>query len=252
MRNDVNNRAGAGARLALAASFSQLQPWSDASLPRPGARDWDGQIANIASAFAFGHPAVVSGPIEQLAGGTVFWNTGVDYGELFAQSDRKSFVRAMYARAGLDLDADLAALETGDRIEADPQAVDFMEYHSTYTGDIEDPILTLHTIGDPADPLPMERGYTDTIRRAGNNDLLRQSVVDRPGHCNFRPAEIVASLMTVVDRIETGMWRHTAEPASLNARAGALNAASDVDLGESDFVHATLPHPLRTWDGFDW
>lgn len=240
------------ARVALAAAFSQMQPWSDASQPRPDKHDWDGQLDNIAATFAFGHPAVVRGPIEQLAGGVFSWNDDVDYAELFAKSDLQPLVRALYDEAGLDLTDDLATLAAAPRITADPEAVAFVEQNVTYTGDVDVPVLTLHTIGDPADPLPMERGYADTLRSAGSAPLLRQAYVDRPGHCNMRPSEVLASMLTLLDRIETGAWRSTAHPHVLNERAAALVANTDLPLLEPAFVHVPVPHPLRPWDADDW
>lgn len=240
------------ARLALAAAFSQMQTWSDPSLPRPGARDWDGQIDNIASTFAFGHPAVVRGPIEHLAGGNFSWNHGVDYGQLFAQSQLKDLVRTLYDEAGLSLQDDLDRLAAAPRISADPAAVAFVEQNVTYTGQIHDPVMTLHTIGDPADPLPFERGYADTLRAAGSAPLLRQAYVDRPGHCNMRPSEVLASMMALLDRIETGSWGASAHPRQLDMLATRLAAGSDLDLGAAEFVHVPVPHPLRSWDVDDW
>lgn len=241
------------ARLALAAAFSQMQPWSDPDLPRPGKRDWDGQIANIASTFAFGHPAVVRGPIEQVAGGVFSWNDGVDYHDLFARSELKQLVRALYRDAGLDLSEDLDRLAAAPRITADPDAVAFVEQNVTYTGDVDAPILTLHTIGDPADPLPFERGYADTLREAGSASMLRQAYVDRPGHCNMRPSEMLASMMTVLDRIESGTWGASARPRQLNALATEfVRESTTLRLGDPDFVHVSVPHPLRSWDADDW
>lgn len=240
------------ARLALAAAFSQMQPWSDPNLPRPGKRDWDGQIQNIASTFAFGHPAVVRGPIEQLAGGVFSWNDGVDYHELFAKSQLKNLVRALYREAGLDLSADLDRLASAPRITADPSAVAFVEQNVTYTGEVRVPILTLHTIGDPADPLPFERGYADTLREAGSAAMLRQAQVDRPGHCNMRPSEVLASMLALLERVEAGEWGAVAQPTALNERAMELATSSTLDLGDPEFVHVAVPHPLRPWDADDW
>lgn len=240
------------ARVALAAAFSQMQPWSNASLPRPGPRDWEGQADNILSTFAFGHPAVVRGPIEQMAGGVFSWNDDVDYEQLFARSERKQLVRALYDEAGLDLDADLATLQDAPRISADPDAVSFVEQNVTYTGELTRPILTLHTIGDPADPVPMERGYTDTVRQAGSNRWLGQAYVDRPGHCNFRPSEVLAGLLTVVERIDAPSWRNSTTPSQLDALASQLDAGHALDLGEPEFVRVSVPKPLRAWDVDNW
>ncbi len=53
--------------------------------------------------FVFANPIVVRAPIEQLAGGVVSWNHGVNYTDMLARSGRADFVKAMYAKAGISL-----------------------------------------------------------------------------------------------------------------------------------------------------
>ena len=70
--------------------------------------------------------------------------------------------------------------------------------------------------------MQQERYYEQTVRRAGDGDLLRQAFVQAQGHCNFTPAEIIAGLHALESRVATGAWGSVAQAAALNAVAGAL------------------------------
>jgi hypothetical protein len=50
--------------------------------------------------------------------------------------------------AGLDLEKELDTLNDAPRIAADAKAVDYLTRFITYNGDIDMPVLTLHTTGD--------------------------------------------------------------------------------------------------------
>lgn len=235
------------ARLSLAAAFSQVQPWSATGTERPAPRDWDAQLDNIAAVFAFGHPAQVRQGIEEAAGGNVSWNHDVDYRQQLNRSGAKQRVDALYRASSADLNADLARLASAPRIAADPQAVSFAEQNITYTGEVEAPVLTMHTIGDPVDPPPLDTAYAQTFRRAGNNALLQRVYVDKPGHCNFTTAETLTAVTTLLDRIESGRWANSATPRALNQRAEGYD-----EYGSAAFVHVPDQQPLRTWDVDDW
>ncbi len=53
---------------------------------------------------------------------------------------------------------------------------------------------------------------------AGSASLLRQVYTDNAGHCTFSPAEQLAALHTLEDRLTKGSWEGT-DAALLNTRA---------------------------------
>jgi hypothetical protein len=173
--------------------------------------------------------------IELAAGGNGSWTRGEDFAELLSHSPYHAVVRELYRTAGLDLKADLNALNAGATIGADPDAIASLEETSVPTGELEVPQLTLHTTADPLVPVQHEGVYGDVVRRAGGNSLLRQAYVERWGHCAFTPAEIVASVQALRHRVESGRWGSVAQAQSLQASASALG------LGEAAFVHYTQP-----------
>ncbi|MGI5326929.1 hypothetical protein [Actinomadura nitritigenes] len=233
------------ARIALAASFSQLSTWSVITDPRPAPRDYEAQEAQQYQAFLSGAMAPRQ-PLEQRAGGNFSWNTGVDYGSLLARSGRSKEVAALYEKAGLSLKKDLATLAASPRIDADPSAVDYMRRNITPTGEISDPVLTLNETGDNAPTVVQASAYAAAVRSKGDQRLLRQAFVDRPGHCGYTPSEVIASLLTLERRVTTGLWPST-NARTLGRLAARVDADSPLDLGTAGFVNSRPDAMLRPY-----
>ncbi|MFI7413031.1 alpha/beta hydrolase family protein [Streptomyces sp. NPDC049627] len=213
------------ARIALAAALHNIPGWNDPAQPRPAATDWDAQQANQYTAVK----GLVQFPAfswrqeaEARAGGTMSWNTGVDYAKLLGRSSVRKEVTELYRKAGLSLRADLAALNRAPRVSADPAAVAWMSSTSSFTGRLTKPQLTVHTTGDALVPVQAESALKRAVTAAGSAALLRQAYVDNAGHCAFSPAEQLAALHTLEDRIRTGKWVGTG-PGALNSRAAAAD-----------------------------
>ncbi|HEV7128973.1 MAG TPA: hypothetical protein VGN32_16195, partial [Ktedonobacterales bacterium] len=164
--------------------------------------------------------------LEGRAGGNPSWTTGVDFTTQLAHSADRDEVIALYHQAGLNLHADLATLQTTAPIAADPGAVSYLERFITYTGDLNMPVLTMHTIGDGLVIHEDERAYADVVHAAGDTSLLRQIWVNRAGHCAFTPAETITAFQTLIQRVNTGHWND--QPGDLNASATALGPAYNI------------------------
>lgn len=217
------------ARIALAAALMNMPTWSTGDSPPA---DWAGQQQAqyewLVGILPFVLPARVS--INAVAGGDSSWNAGVDYRSLVARSAHFPEIAGLYRQAGQDLDRDLRALNGGATITPDRDAVRWLARTSTPTGRLAVPELTIHTISDSVVPAELEREYADKVARAHAGELLRQSYAKRIGHCAFTPAEQVAGLLAVHNRIHTGTWGNTTSPESLQQAAQALG------LGPSAFI----------------
>lgn len=229
------------ARIALAASVAQIPTWTQAGSERPARHDLEAKQEQLSAAFMWG---VVSPrqPLEERAGGNFSWNTDVNYRVSLGRSGNAHLVRSLYREAGLSISDDLAVLAEADRIEADPSAVAYMQRNATPTGDIAGPVLTLHETGDTAPTVAQARTYADRVRTHGDNRLLRQAFVDRPGHCAYADAEIAAALTALDARLGTGRWGNVASARALDATADRIAAESGLDRGEGSFAHI---HPDR-------
>ncbi|WP_261166436.1 hypothetical protein [Microbacterium sp. Marseille-Q6965] len=243
------------ARLVLAAAFEQATDFPRGDTP-PAPDDYYTQGLNIASGFAFGNPQFVHKEVEVMSGGPVVWNVGVDYRDLLERSGAIDRVRWWYEHAGLDLEADLDALAAAPRYEADPAAVATVEQIGTYTG-TGSPVLTIKTIGDSADPAPLDEAYVRTFEASGNADeLLRALLIERPGHGGQTFGEHLAAFRVLEERLDTGAWPDVS-PEAMNARVASLPAQTGMPAsffgGEGRYIPFDgLTPALRTWDVTNW
>jgi fermentation-respiration switch protein FrsA (DUF1100 family) len=238
------------ARLAMVAAFGPIPGWFDPSLPQPGRRDFSVQQEAQFNwlGIAFLPEFWWRAELEARAGGNPSWNTGVDYERLLKRSGHYQQVKALYAQAGLSLAQDLETLAHAPRIAADPGAADYLGHNIVFDGQVQVPVLTLHTTADGLVPVEHEQAYARVVHAAGprHDRLLRQSYVHRAGHCNFTPAEEISALQALIERLDTGKWRNLAEPHALNQAAEALG--SDLNTSPPAFVRFR-PRPfLRPFD----
>src|SRR5207245_7650329 len=139
------------ARIALTAALSNLPGWSDTAGPQPAAADYAAKVAAQArweSQVDFPFEFQYRAELEKRAGGNPSWNTGVDYVHQLAISSNSAEVAALYRAAGLDLAADLRALNSGARIKADSKAVAYPDRFISFDGNLQVPGLTTHTTCD--------------------------------------------------------------------------------------------------------
>ncbi len=97
--------------------------------------------------------------------------------------------------------SDDAALNSGvARFTADPAAVAAMSEFET-SGNLEVPVVTLHTTGDPIVPFEQQSLYAAKVARSGDAARLAQNAVDRYGHCNFERGELLAAFSGLMEQI---------------------------------------------------
>ena len=240
------------ARIALSAALADVPGWFDPASAEPAPTDFAAQEVNQFKwdnnpdfAFAFFGRA----ELEARAGGNFSWNTGVDYRVQLSHSVDRAEVQALYAAAGLDLNQELDTLDAAPRIAADPGALAYITKYITYDGNLNMPVLTMHTTGDGLVEVTDENAYASVVRSAGDNSLLRQVFVHRAGHCAFTPAETVSAFQTLVHRIDTGRWEDSTNPATMNAEATDLGPAFNV--APASFLTFQPDMFLRPFDSRD-
>jgi pimeloyl-ACP methyl ester carboxylesterase len=248
------------ARIALGAALGDTPGWFTPTTPEPSPTDFASQEANqflwdqqIDFPFVFAFRA----ELEARAGGNVSWNTGVDYREQLAKSVDRDEVWALYQTAGLSLEADLDTLNRAARISANPKAVNYLEQNIIFDGQIDIPVLTMHTKGDGLVVVQNETAYKDVVDRVDDNSrLLHQTFVDRAGHCAFTPAETVAAVETLLKRVETGRWPSieanllNGEAASLGPQFNIFAVGTTIVPTPPAFIDFTPAPYLRPFDAF--
>jgi pimeloyl-ACP methyl ester carboxylesterase len=198
------------ARVALAGVLGGIPGWTSPDRAEPGAGDIEAQLDEIGRSFVMG-VFLPRTDQEKRAGGGFSWNTGIDYRAQLARSGRRSFVEAMYRKAGIDLEADLKRLNAGQRVAARPGAVDYMMRHYTPNARPGVPVLAVQTIGDGLTSPSLQRGYADAAR----GPKVRSLFVRAAGHCTFKPDTVVASIRYLDRRLQSGRWGE--RPASFVA-----------------------------------
>ncbi len=192
---------GGRARTVLAGVLGGVPGWTSADTPEPAATDYEAQAGEIVRSFVRGI-FLPRQDQERRAGGVFSWNTAVDYRAQLARSGRRPLVEALYRKAGLDLDADIARLERGTRVAAAPGAVDYMMRHYTPNARPKVPLLAVQMIGDGLTSPSMQRGYAEAAR--GRD--VKSAYVRGAGHCTFTPATTLASIRYLDARLRQGHW----------------------------------------------
>jgi len=226
------------ARLALASSFGNTPGWFTPLSPEPAENDFADQETNQflwSSEVDFPFIFALRAELEFRAGGNVSFNTGVDYHKKFNESRDRDEVIALYQTAGLSLDADLDALNATQRIEANPQALHYLEQNIIFDGIIHVPVLSMHTTGDGLVVVENEQAYKHIVDELGNDRFLRQTFIHRAGHCAFTPGETLTLFGALFHRLETGHWP-SLEANDLNAAATALGPQVNIFLSGGGIV----------------
>ncbi|MFN2521133.1 MAG: hypothetical protein ABR525_08820 [Candidatus Limnocylindria bacterium] len=262
------------ARLALAEAMVDTPDWIDDPLAtQPAATDYatrqynqylnsrfngmyhdDGRASYEVRVGTWSDPS--QGGDGSVTGGNFSWNTGVDYRAQLDRSASADVVHAMYAAAGLDLDADLDSLGNAPRIGADPGTVTKVEdIDPIFSGNVGGAaVMTMHTQADPYGYPNQDQGYAQAFADAHTSSQLRQLLVHRSGHCQFTAAEQIAAIQVLVDRIDHGSWPSTAA-ADLNAAADAVGQPYGKLLGGPNgravapaFTDEPIPAFLRNFN----
>jgi pimeloyl-ACP methyl ester carboxylesterase len=246
--NTAQTTAQGRARIALSAALADVPGWFDSTKPQPAANDYAAQEVNQLAWD--NNPDLFFGffgrfELEQRAGGNFSWNTGVDYRDQLAKSTDRAEVQALYKAAGLDLAKDLDTLNDTKRISADPAAVAYVTKYITYNGDLDIPVLTMHTTGDGLVEVTDENAYASVVKSADDSSQLRQVFVHRAGHCTFTPGETVAAFKTLVHRLDTGHWG-SINPSTMNSEATSLG--SIFNPAPASFLHFQPAQFLRPFD----
>ncbi len=259
LNNDFNAAEGAlyaaqqtaqgQARIALLAALGDIPGWYNSALPEPAANDYASQEQNqylwesqVDFLFAF----FARAELEARAGGNPSWNTNVNYHTQLAHSADAREVENLYKQAGLSLNQDLNTLNATPRISANPGAVSYLNQYISFDGQLNFPVLTMHTTGDGLVVPEDEQAYKSVVGSTGDSNLLRQIFVHRAGHCTFTPAETLAAFQTLINRMNTGEWGNSTDPTLLNAEAEAWGPTFNV--APPAFTHFEPPVFLRPFD----
>ena len=98
----------------------------------------------------------------------------------------------------------LVALNAQRNIFAPYYSRFYLKRNAEYTGLIESPVLTLHTLYDPLVTVSQEREYAETVAAANRSNLLYQTYTNANGHCNFTGEQLVTSVIAINNWVVSG------------------------------------------------
>jgi hypothetical protein len=133
--------------------------------------------------------------------------------------------QAYLASLGFNAAPVLAAMNASERFLGEESARNYMSHYATFSGELEDPVLTIHTKWDTLVPWGHESAYAETVAAAGRSDLLLQASTNGLGHCRFSPNELGASVALLESWAETGVKPSAATLALFGLDAGSTPPA---------------------------
>ncbi|MDQ3714142.1 MAG: lysophospholipase [Acidobacteriota bacterium] len=138
--------------------------------------------------------------LERRARGPIVQNVNRNY-NLTAQE--KAYLVSLGIPAPV-IDDWLVALNAQRNIFAPYYSRFYLNRNAEYTGLIESPVLTLHTLYDPLVTVSQEREYAETVAAANRSNLLYQTYTNGNGHCNFTGEQLVTSVIAIDNWVVNG------------------------------------------------
>jgi pimeloyl-ACP methyl ester carboxylesterase len=90
--------------------------------------------------------------------------------------------------------------EIVERVRSDPRANAEMKAHYDTTGELDVPLVTIHTTRDQQVPFGHERLYAGKTYKSGDFNVLHELFwYERYGHCNFTSDEALAAFFEMLD-----------------------------------------------------
>src|SRR6266550_4022698 len=160
-------------------------------------------VANslIAGLFAPGQPTLQFANVAGLPGsnvneiifsGLTLVGAYSSFNELLERTNGHNFydnTQTVYSGSAND-----AALNAGvQRYSADQAGMNYVAHYYDPNGHLRIPTLTLHTTQDPTVAFSQEAHYAAVVAGANASNFLVQQSVNRYGHCNVKPEEILNS-----------------------------------------------------------
>jgi pimeloyl-ACP methyl ester carboxylesterase len=148
----------------------------------------------------------VRAELEHRAGGAIAENIGREY---TLTDGEKTHLEAL----GLDVEELLGKMNAMTLYTSERNARMYAEHYVNPSGQINRPVLTLHTTGDSLATTNNESAYRAIVEQQGNEDLLMQQFTSgaydtngkfKNAHCSFSSAQAVAGIDAMMYWLDTG------------------------------------------------
>jgi hypothetical protein len=108
------------------------------------------------------------------------------------------------ATLGVDADSLLQQMNAQTKFKAEPKARKYIENFSDVTGDIDVPVISLHTTVDGLVILENETALLETVTKARKEHNLLQLYTQAVGHCVITPDQLLVTLAAMEQWVDTG------------------------------------------------
>jgi pimeloyl-ACP methyl ester carboxylesterase len=99
----------------------------------------------------------------------------------------------------------LIAMNGQRYVDAPSYARNYLKHYADYSGRIQNPVLTIHTIIDPLVTVSQEYEYAETVHNAGRSQLLFQTYTNGNGHCNFTGPQLITAVNAINTWVKDGV-----------------------------------------------
>jgi hypothetical protein len=110
-----------------------------------------------------------------------------------------------------------------ERYTADPEALLALQAQFTTSGIPKEPLVTMHTSGDPIVPFWHEPLYRQKVVANGNPYLFNHLPAERYGHCNFTKEEVLKGFKLLVTKVLAKEMLSIPVPVTQNTKSYAEN-----------------------------
>lgn len=138
--------------------------------------------------------------VQSIPGVIAFWSELLR--EMQVRTGGNAFDNTNTIYVGSDDDAKLN--REIPRHAADPKAQEYLRQWVSVTGNISDPVISLHTFIDQLVPAESCANYERLTAVNGTDNLFVQLWVNRPGHCAFTEDEMADALSKLITWIIEG------------------------------------------------
>jgi hypothetical protein len=137
--------------------------------------------------------------LERRAGGAIVQNLDRNYTLTVTE-------KAYLMQIGLPtaaIDGWLTAMNARRNISAANASRKYLKRNANYSGEIENPILTIHTEYDPLVTVSQEFEYAQTVLSEHSGRYLFQTYTNGNGHCNFTGPQLITAVNAINDWVRT-------------------------------------------------
>lgn len=139
--------------------------------------------------------------LERRAGGPIVQNLNRNYNLTAAE---RAYLTTLGVPSAV-IDGWLQAMNNQRIAAAPPLSRAYVEQNANYTGRIQGPVLTMHTIVDPLVTVSQEYEYKQTVVNARRGNLLYQTYTTGNGHCAFTGPQLLTAVNAINAWVKDGI-----------------------------------------------